>query len=72
MENKMEKKESWGKRNPEAIAKIQKRFYKKNKEKALLRSKAQNLRGKLSYLALTKPQKKKIDKQVERLLQNNA
>lgn len=68
----MEKKESWRQRNPEKIAKIQKRYYKKNKEKARLRSKSQNLRGKLSYLALTKPQKKKIDKEVERLLQNNA
>jgi len=68
----MEKKESWHQRNPEKIAKIQKRYYEKNKEQASLRSKAQNLRGKLSYLALTKPQKKKIDKQVERLLQNNA
>jgi len=26
MENKMEKKESWEKRNPEKIAKIQKRY----------------------------------------------
>ena len=68
----MEKKESWHQRNPLAIAKIQKRYYEKNKEKARLRSKLQNLRGKLSYLALTKPQKKKIDKEVERLLQNNA
>tara|TARA_R110002167_G_scaffold329982_1_gene536645 strand:+ start:160 stop:366 length:207 start_codon:yes stop_codon:yes gene_type:complete len=68
----MEKKESWHQRNPLAISKIQKRYYEKNKEKALFRSKLQNLRGKLSYLALTKSQKKKIDKEVERLLQNNA
>ena len=42
----MEKKESWHQRNPLAIAKIQKRYYEKNKEKARLRSKLQNLRGK--------------------------
>ena len=65
-------KQSWVERNPQAIAKIQKRYYEKNKEESKLRSKRQNLRGKLSYLALTKPQKKKIDKEVERLLQNNA
>lgn len=65
-------KQSWVERNPQAIAKIQKRYYEKNKEQARLRSKAQNLRGKLSYLALTKPQKKKIDEEVEKLLQNNA
>jgi len=68
----MEKKESWHQRNPLAIAKIQKRYYEKNKEKARLRSKLQNLRGKTAYSMLSAKDKIKCDKQVERLLQNNA
>ena len=65
-------KQSWVERNPERIAKIQKKYYQKNKEQARLRSKAQNLRGKTAYSMLSDKDKRKCDKEVERLLQNNA
>ena len=65
-------KQSWVQRNPQAIAKIQKRYYEKNKEQARLRSKAQNLRGKVAYSMLSDKDKRKCDKEVERLLQNNT
>jgi len=65
-------KQSWVERNPERISKIQKKYYQKNKEQARLRSKAQNLRGKVAYSMLSDKDKRKCDKEVERLLQNNA
>ena len=47
-------KQSWAERNPDKIKEHKKRYYEKNLEESKLRSKRQNLRGKLSYLALTK------------------
>ena len=47
---------------------IQRRYYDKNKEQARLRSKKQNLRGRLSYEMLTDQQKKRVEKEVEKLL----
>jgi hypothetical protein len=61
-------KQSWVERNPDKVKAIKDKYYQKNKKIACKRSKIQNLRGKLSYLSLTDSQKKKIDKEVEKLL----
>ena len=58
----------WFQENPEKAKVIQRRYYDKNKEQARLRSKKQNLRGRLSYEMLTDQQKKKVEKEVEKLL----
>ena len=58
----------WFQENPEKARAIQRRYYDKNKEQARLRSKKQNLRGRLSYQMLTDQQKKKVEKEVEKLL----
>jgi hypothetical protein len=64
----MEKKQSWAQKNPQRIKEHKKRYYEKNLSACRRRSKAQNLRGKLSYLSLTDAQKKKIDAEVEKIL----
>ena len=64
----MENKQSWVERNPKAVKKIKERYYLKNQEQAKLRSKRQNLRGKISYAILTNEQRKKVDKEVEKML----
>tara|TARA_R110002020_G_scaffold221901_3_gene430106 strand:+ start:29 stop:232 length:204 start_codon:yes stop_codon:yes gene_type:complete len=66
----MEKKESWQQRNPGARKEIQKKWYSNNQEQAKLRSKRQNLRGKTAYSMLSDTDKRKCDKQVEKLLQS--
>ena len=58
----------WFLDHPKAAKVIQRRYYEKNKEQARLRSKKQNLRGRLSYEMLTDQQKKKVEKEVEKLL----
>ena len=52
----------WFQENPEKAKQIQRRYYDKNKEQARLRSKKQNLRGRLSYEMLTDQQKRKLKK----------
>jgi len=64
----MEKKQSWAQKNPERIKEHKKRYYQKNLEESKLRSKRQNLRGKISYAILTNEQRKKVDSEVEKLL----
>jgi len=61
-------KQSWVERNPKAVKKIKERYYLKNQEQAKLRSKRQNLRGKLAYSMLSDKDKRKCDKEVEKLL----
>ena len=58
----------WFLDHPEKARVIQRRYYDKNKEQARLRSKKQNLRGRLSYEMLTDQQKKKVEKEVDKLL----
>ena len=58
----------WFLDHPKEAKVIQRRYYEKNKEQARLRSKKQNLRGRLSYEMLTDQQKKKVNNQVEKLL----
>ena len=58
----------WFQENPEKSRVIQRRYYDKNREQVRLRSKKQNLRGRLSYEMLTDQQKKKVEKEVEKLL----
>tara|TARA_R100000329_G_scaffold83021_1_gene70557 strand:- start:519 stop:713 length:195 start_codon:yes stop_codon:yes gene_type:complete len=58
----------WFQENPIRAKEIQKKYYSKNKEQARLRSKKQNLRGRLSYEMLTDQQKKRVEKEVEKLL----
>lgn len=64
----MEKKQSWAERNPLRIREHKKRYYEKNLEEAKLRSRRQNLRGKVAYSMLSDSDKKKCDKEVEKLL----
>jgi len=64
----MEKKQSWAERNPDKIREHKKRYYEKNLEEAKLRSRRQNLRGKMAYSMLSDSDKKKCDKEVEKLL----
>ena len=64
----MEKKQSWAQKNPERIKEHKKRYYEKNLEEAKLRSRRQNLRGKVAYSMLSDSDKKKCDKEVEKLL----
>jgi hypothetical protein len=64
----MEKKQSWAQKNPERIREHKKRYYEKNLEEAKLRSRRQNLRGKVAYSMLSDGDKKKCDKEVEKLL----
>jgi superfamily II RNA helicase len=64
----MEKKQSWAQKNPERIKEHKKRYYQKNLEEAKRRSKIQNLRGKIAYNMLSDSDKKKCDKEVEKLL----
>jgi hypothetical protein len=64
----MEKKQSWAERNPDKIREHKKRYYEKNLEEAKLRSRRQNLRGKVAYSMLSDSDKKKCDKEVEKLL----
>ena len=64
----MEKKQSWAERNPDKIREHKKRYYEKNLEEAKLRSRRQNLRGKVAYSMLSNSDKKKCDKEVEKLL----
>jgi hypothetical protein len=64
----MEKKQSWAERNKDRIREHKKRYYEKNLEEAKLRSRRQNLRGKLAYSMLSDSDKKKCDKEVEKLL----
>ena len=64
----MEKKQSWAERNPDKIREHKKRYYQKNLEEAKRRSKVQNLRGKIAYNMLSNIDKKKCDKEVEKLL----
>lgn len=64
----MEKKQSWAERNPDKIREHKKRYYEKNLEEAKLRSRRQNLRGKTAYSMLSDSDKKKCDKEVEKLL----
>ena len=64
----MEKKQSWAERNPDKIREHKKRYYEKNLEEAKLRSRRQNLRGKLAYSMLSDSDKKKCDKEVEKML----
>jgi hypothetical protein len=64
----MEKKQSWAERNPDKIREHKKRYYQKNLEEAKRRSKIQNLRGKIAYNMLSDSDKKKCDKEVEKLL----
>lgn len=64
----MEKKQSWAQKNPERIREHKKRYYEKNLEEAKLRSRRQNLRGKVAYSMLSDSDKKKCDKEVEKLL----
>ena len=58
----------WGLKNPERYKEIQKNYYSRNREQAKLRSRRQNLKGKISYAILTSEQRKKVDAQVEKLL----
>ena len=67
----MEKKQSWAQKNPERIKEHKKRYYQKNLSDCRRRSKIQNLRGKLSYLSLTDSQKKKIDAEVQKILESD-
>ena len=64
----MEKKQSWAQKNPERIKEHKKRYYEKNLEEAKLRSRRQNLRGKVAYSMLSDSDKKKCDKEVEKML----
>jgi hypothetical protein len=64
----MEKKQSWAQKNPERIREHKKRYYEKNLEEAKLRSRRQNLRGKVAYSMLSDSDKKKCDKEVEKML----
>jgi hypothetical protein len=64
----MEKKQSWAERNPDKIREHKKRYYEKNLEEAKLRSRRQNLRGKVAYSMLSDSDKKKCDKEVEKML----
>ena len=64
----MEKKQSWAQKNPDKIREHKKRYYQKNLEESKLRSKRQNLRGKIAYNMLSNSDKKKCDKEVEKLL----
>ena len=61
----------WGLKNPERYKEIQKNYYERHKNSCRMRSKAQNLRGKLSYLSLTDSQKKKIDAEVQKILESD-
>lgn len=61
-------KQSWAERNPDKIREHKKRYYQKNLEEAKRRSKIQNLRGKIAYNMLSNIDKKKCDKEVEKLL----
>lgn len=61
-------KQSWAERNPDKIREHKKRYYEKNLEEAKLRSRRQNLRGKVAYSMLSDSDKKKCDKEVEKLL----
>ena len=58
----------WGLKNPERYKEIQKNYYERHRDSCRRRSKAQNLRGRLSYEMLTDQQKKKVEKEVEKLL----
>ena len=58
----------WGLKNPERYKEIQKNYYSRNRESAKLRSKKQNLKGKISYAMLTNEQRKKVDAEVEKIL----
>tara|TARA_R100000388_G_scaffold75482_1_gene54770 strand:+ start:612 stop:815 length:204 start_codon:yes stop_codon:yes gene_type:complete len=62
----------WFLENPEGAKKIRKRYYEKNKEQARLRSKVQNLRGRLSYEMLTDQQKKTVNKKVNKIINQTA
>ena len=64
----MENKQSWAEKNPDKAKVIKDRYYLKNQEQAKLRSKRQNLRGKLAYSMLSDKDKRKCDKEVEKLL----
>lgn len=61
-------KQSWAQKNPERIKEHKKRYYEKNLEESKLRSRRQNLRGKTAYSMLSNSDKKKCDKEVEKLL----
>ena len=52
----------WFQENPEKARVIQRRYYDKNKEQARLRSKKQNLRGRLSMKCLQINKKRKLKK----------
>jgi hypothetical protein len=61
-------KQTWAQKNPDKIREHKKRYYEKNLEEAKLRSRRQNLRGKVAYSMLSDSDKKKCDKEVEKLL----
>ena len=67
----MEKKQSWAQKNPQRIKEHKKRYYEKNLSACRRRSKAQNLRGKISYEILTNEQRKKVDAEVEKILESD-
>ena len=64
----MEKKQSWAQKNPQKIKEHKRRYYEKNLSACRRRSKAQNLRGKIAYDMLSDSDKKKCDKEVEKML----
>ena len=64
----MENKQSWVERNPDKVKAIKDSYYLKNQEQAKLRSKRQNLRGKVAYSMLSDKDKRKCDTEVENRL----
>jgi len=61
-------KQSWAERNPDKIALHKRKYYENNREESKLRSRKQNLKGKIAYSMLSNSDKKKCDKEVEKLL----
>ena len=58
----------WGLKNPERYKEIQKNYYDRNREQAKLRSKRQNLKGKIAFSMLSDIDKKRCLKKVEKML----
>ena len=58
----------WGLKNPERYKEIQKNYYDRTREQAKLRSKRQNLKGKIAFSMLSDSDKKKCLKKVENML----
>jgi hypothetical protein len=58
----------WGLKNPERYKEIQKNYYERHKNSCRMRSKAQNLKGKIAFSMLSDSDKKRCLKKVEKML----